>query len=57
LIGAPVVVADPATIACQPGQVVIDGQCAVPPSAPANAPARDNGPMSGSTGDAGGHGH
>ena len=29
LIGAPTAVADPATIDCQEGQIVIDGQCNV----------------------------
>lgn len=38
VIGTPVAVAEPNTIDCQQGQVVIDGQCAAPP-APTNAPA------------------
>jgi hypothetical protein len=38
LIGAPTAVADPNTIACQPGQVVIDGQCNMPDTK-ANVPA------------------
>jgi hypothetical protein len=34
LIGAPTAVADPPTIDCQEGQIVIDGQCNVGPVDP-----------------------
>ena len=43
MLCAPMAVADPGTTACQPGQIVIDGQCNTPPppnKAPdASAPA------------------
>jgi hypothetical protein len=39
MIGAPAAVAQPGTIACEPGQVVIDGQCSVPDSNANNVPA------------------
>jgi hypothetical protein len=40
-ICAPAAGAQPNSIDCQPGQIVIDGQCAAPPAT--NAPAPDMG--------------
>jgi hypothetical protein len=40
LICAPIALADPGNLACQPGQIVIDGQCNTPPP-PSKAPAAD----------------
>ena len=34
IVGAPAAVADPDTIACEPGQIVIDGNCAAAPADP-----------------------
>ena len=31
-LGAPSALADPNTIACEPGQIVIDNQCSAPPN-------------------------
>jgi hypothetical protein len=53
MIGAPTAGADPATIDCQAGQIVIDGQCNVPQVGPNNVP---KGPTSGGTGVVGGGG-
>jgi len=63
MIGAPAAVAQP-DIACEPGQVVIDGQCNVPDNNANNVPAPQGGmggpgmggggPVMG--GDGGGHG-
>jgi len=39
MIGAPTAVAEPNTIDCQPGQVVIDGQCTVSQNNATNVPA------------------
>jgi hypothetical protein len=57
-IGAPSAVADPGTLACQDGQIVIDGQCAVADTH-ANLPAPEGGGMSdgGSGMGSGGNGH
>jgi hypothetical protein len=50
---APAAVADPGNTVCEPGQIVIDGQCNTPPapskaSAPnGNAPAAGTGDQSG----------
>jgi hypothetical protein len=38
MIGAPVAFADDTTIACEPGQIVIDGNCAAAPVDEAAAP-------------------
>ena len=55
-IGAATALADPDTIACQPGQVVIDGQCSVPDANANNVPAPND--MHGDgTGMSGGDGH
>ena len=53
MIGAPAAGADPATIDCQAGQIVIDGQCNVPQVDPKNVPKDPN---SGGTGVVGGGG-
>ena len=42
MIGAPAAVAQPGNTACEPGQVVIDGQCNVPDNAN-NVPAPQDG--------------
>jgi len=61
MIGAPAAVAQP-DIACEPGQVVIDGQCNVPENNANNVPAAPGGPVMGGGGgpvmggDGGGHG-
>jgi len=60
--GAPGAVADPGTIACQQGQVVIDGQCAVPDTNANNLPAPQGGSGAGMNGGgsgmgSGGNGH
>jgi hypothetical protein len=52
VLGAPAAAADPGNgIACQPGQIVIDGQCSMPP------PPTDTNDQKGSApaGDQGGH--
>jgi hypothetical protein len=54
MIGAPTAAADPATIDCQAGQIVIDGQCNVPPMDPNNNAPRN--PNNGGTGAVGGGG-
>jgi len=64
MIGAPAAVAQP-DIACEPGQVVIDGQCNVPENNANNVPAAQGGPVMGGGGGpvmsgggySGGHGH
>ena len=38
LLCAPAAIADPGNTVCEPGQIVIDGQCNTP-AAPNNAPA------------------
>jgi hypothetical protein len=48
MIGAPTAGADPATIDCQAGQIVIDGQCNVPQVLPNNNVPK--GPTGGGTG-------
>jgi hypothetical protein len=57
IIGAPSAGADPETIDCQAGQIVIAGQCAVP--APTNkVPPPQNGTSPGmGSGDSAGHGY
>ena len=58
IIGAPSAGADPETIDCQAGQIVIAGQCAVP--APTNnvaPPQNGTGPGMGSGSHSGGHGY
>ena len=61
MIGAPAAVAQP-DIACEPVQVVIDGQCNVPENNANNVPAAPGGPVMGGGGgpvmggDGGGHG-
>ena len=50
MIGAPTAIAQPGTIDCQAGQVVIDGQCSVPDSNANNVPAPPGGPGMGSGG-------
>jgi hypothetical protein len=52
-IGAPIASAGPDTTACQAGQIVIDGQCSVPPPPQSKAPAPD----AGNSGDSGAHAH
>jgi hypothetical protein len=60
MIGAPTAVAEPNTTDCQPGQVVIDGQCSVPNNAnnvPAPPPPNGTGgPGMGSGDHSGGYG-
>lgn len=56
MIAAPIAGADPNTIACQPGQVVIDGQCNVPQTNANNAPPMDHHDSSPGGGSDGGHG-
>jgi hypothetical protein len=55
IIGAPNAVADPQNTVCQPGQVVIDGQCNVPDTNANNIPAPQDG-TSGPAVDSGGSG-
>ena len=43
MIGAPAAVAQPGNTACEPGQVVIDGQCNVPDNNANNVPAPQDG--------------
>ncbi len=50
MIGAPAAVAQPGDIACEPGQVVIDGQCNVPDNNMNIVPAPPGGPGMGSGG-------
>jgi hypothetical protein len=62
MIGAPAAVADPATVDCQAGQVVIDGQCNVSQVDPNNAPkypssSGGTGAVSGGGDTGGGHVH
>jgi hypothetical protein len=54
MLCAPAAPADPGNTACQPGQIVIDGQCNTPP-APSNAPAPNGSAPTAGTGDQGGH--
>lgn len=42
-VGAATALADPGTIACEGGQIVIDGQCSVPDINSNNVPAPDGG--------------
>ena len=61
-IGAPTAVAQPGTIECQQGQVVIDGQCAVPDTNANNVTAPQGGTggagmYGGGSGTSGGDGH
>jgi hypothetical protein len=62
MIGAPAAVAQPGTIDCRAGQVVIDGQCSVPDNAnnlPAPLPpppGGSDGPGMGSGDHSGGYG-
>src|SRR4029079_4442784 len=49
MIGAPAAVAQP-DIACEPVQVVIDGQCNVPENNANNVPAAPGGPVMGGGG-------
>ena len=59
MIGAPTAVAQPGTIDCQGGQIVIDGQCNVPNNNANNVPALPGGTggpgMGGGYGMGGGH--
>ncbi len=63
MIGAPAAIAQPGTIDCQDGQIVIDGQCNVPQVDPNNVVApvempNGTGPVMGDPGMHGdGHGH
>ena len=50
MIGAPTAVAQPGNTACEPGQVVIDGQCNVPGNNMNIGPASPGGPGMGSGG-------
>jgi hypothetical protein len=61
MIGAPIAAAQPGTIDCQAGQVVIDGQCNVPDNNANNVPAPPppggtGGPGTGSGVQSGGYG-
>ena len=54
MIGAPTAVAQPGDIVCEPGQVVMDGQCTVPQTNATNVPAPPPGAPPGMGGDQGG---
>ena len=54
MIGAPAAVAQPGDTACEPGQVVIDGQCNVPDNNMNMVPASPGGPGMGGPGMGGG---
>ncbi len=56
IVGAPAAVADDNTIACEPGQIVIDGNCAAAPvdEAPAVDPNAGVDPYAGTDPNAGG---
>lgn len=55
MLCAPAAIADPGNTVCEPGQIVIDGQCNTPP--PPNATQAPSGGSSGSStgGQNGGH--
>jgi hypothetical protein len=59
MIGAPTAGADPGTIDCQPGQIVIAGQCSLPAAPTNNVPPPQNGtgPGMGGGDHSGGHGY
>ena len=56
-IGAPSAAADPNTITCEPGQIVIDNQCAAPPDQNAGGTDAGTGAGMGDHGGDSGHGH
>ncbi|PXX11884.1 hypothetical protein C8E89_1028 [Mycolicibacterium moriokaense] len=41
MLCTPAAAADPANTVCEPGQIVINGQCGTPPSSASYAPAPD----------------
>jgi hypothetical protein len=57
MIGAPTAGADPGTTDCQPGQIVIAGQCSLPAAPTNNVPPPENGSGPGMGDHGAGHGH
>jgi hypothetical protein len=55
MVCAPAAAADPGTTACEPGQIVIDGQCNIPPAPGINVPPQNGGAPAAGSGDQSGH--